>query len=79
VILGQKLTLNHPCLVNEEEKTRILVTTHKRRGEREHVLHVNSITFNFVFVKEPSFPTKTFTYSHEIKCKYIQFSLSFFP
>jgi len=35
VILGQKLTLNHPSLVDEGEKTKILVTAHKREKERE--------------------------------------------
>jgi len=30
VILGQKLTLNHPSLVDEGEKTRVLMTAHKR-------------------------------------------------
>jgi len=30
VILGQKLTLNHPSLVNEEEEVRVFVTAHKR-------------------------------------------------
>jgi len=32
VILGQKLTLNHPSLVDEGEETRVLVTAHKREG-----------------------------------------------
>jgi len=35
VILGQKLTLNHPSLVDEGEKTRVLVTAHKRERGRE--------------------------------------------
>jgi len=30
VILGQKLTINHPSLVNEGEETRILVTVSER-------------------------------------------------
>jgi len=30
VILGQKLTLNHPSLMDEKEETRILVTAYKR-------------------------------------------------
>jgi len=34
VILGQKLTLNHPSLVDEGEETRGLVTAHKREGEK---------------------------------------------
>jgi len=38
MILGQKLTLNHPSLVDEGEKTRVLVTAHKRKGEREKKL-----------------------------------------
>jgi len=34
VILGQKLTLNHPCLVDEGEKTRVLVMAHnKEKGK----------------------------------------------
>jgi len=28
VILGQKLTLNHPSLMHEEEETKVLVTAH---------------------------------------------------
>jgi len=37
VILGQKLTLNHPSLVVDEgEETRVFVTAHKReRKKRE--------------------------------------------
>jgi len=35
VILGQNLTLNHPCLVDEGEETRVLMTAHKGEGERE--------------------------------------------
>ena len=36
VILGQKLTLNHPSLVDEGEETRVFVTAHKReKGKRE--------------------------------------------
>jgi len=35
VIWGQKLTLNHPTLVDEEEEIRVQPTAHKReRGER---------------------------------------------
>jgi len=30
VILGKKLTLNHPSLIDEGEETRVLVTAHKR-------------------------------------------------
>jgi len=30
VILSQKLTLNHPSLVNEEEEVKVLVTAQKR-------------------------------------------------
>jgi len=33
VILGQKLTINHPSLVNEGEKTTVLVTAHKKEKE----------------------------------------------
>jgi len=33
MILGQKLNLNHPSLMNEGEETRILMTTHKREGK----------------------------------------------
>jgi len=37
VILGQKLTLNHPSLVDEGDKTRVFVTAHKKRkkGKRK--------------------------------------------
>jgi len=35
VILGQKLTLNHPSLVDEGEKTRVLVMAHKTERGRE--------------------------------------------
>jgi len=35
VILSQKLTLNHPSLVDEGEKTRILMTDDKRERGRE--------------------------------------------
>jgi len=38
VICGQKLTLNHPSMVNEEEKIRILADgTQKRDGERSGI------------------------------------------
>jgi len=30
VILGQKLIINHPYLVDEGEETRVFVTAHKR-------------------------------------------------
>ena len=34
--MGQKLTLNHPSLVDEGEETRVFVTAHKReRKKRE--------------------------------------------
>jgi len=33
MILGQKLTLNHPSLMDEREETKVLVTAHKREGE----------------------------------------------
>jgi len=33
MILGQKLTLNHPSLMDEGKETRVLVTAHKREGE----------------------------------------------
>ena len=33
VILGQKLTLYHPSLMDEGQETRVLVTAHKREGE----------------------------------------------
>jgi len=36
LILGKKLTLNHPSLMDEGEETTVLVTAHKREeGERE--------------------------------------------
>jgi len=35
MILGQKLTLNHASLVDEEEKTRVFVTAHKKRRKRK--------------------------------------------
>jgi len=34
VILGQKMTINHPSLVDEGEETRVLVTAHKREREK---------------------------------------------
>ena len=36
VILGQKLTLNHPSLMDEGEETRTFVTTHKREREKRY-------------------------------------------
>jgi len=38
VVLGQKLTLNCPSLVDEGEEIRVLVTTHKRESEKSRVL-----------------------------------------
>jgi len=35
VILGQKLIINHPSLVDEGEETRVLVTAHKKEEGRE--------------------------------------------
>jgi hypothetical protein len=37
VILGQKLTLNHPFLVDEGEETRVFVTAHKREEKEREV------------------------------------------
>jgi len=37
VILGQKLTLNHPSLVDEGEEIRVLVMAHKRERGRERI------------------------------------------
>jgi len=34
VILGQKMTLNHPSLMDEGEKTRVLMTAHKKEREK---------------------------------------------
>jgi len=34
VIFGQKLTLNHPSLMDEEKETSVFVTAHKREGEK---------------------------------------------
>ena len=34
VIWGQKLTLNHPSLVDEGEEIRVLTDSQKREGER---------------------------------------------
>ena len=34
VILGEKLTLNHPSLVDEGEETKVLVMAHKREKEK---------------------------------------------
>ena len=34
MILGQKLTLNHASLIDEGEKTRVLVTDHRREMGR---------------------------------------------
>jgi len=33
MILGQKLTLNHPSLVDEGEETRVLVTAYRRESD----------------------------------------------
>jgi len=45
VILGQKLTLNHPSSVNEGEEIKVLVTAHERKkGKREIITIVNIIT-----------------------------------
>lgn len=33
MILGQKLNLNHPSLVDEGDETRVLVTAHERKSE----------------------------------------------
>jgi len=33
VILGQKLTLNHPSLMDEGEETRVMTTTYKKERE----------------------------------------------
>ena len=38
VILGQKLTLNHPSLVDEGEETRVFVTAHKRERKKKDLL-----------------------------------------
>jgi len=35
VILGQKLTLNHPFLVDEGKETRVLVMAGKREREKK--------------------------------------------
>jgi len=40
VILGQKLILNHPSLMDEGEETRVLVTAHKREREKRENLVV---------------------------------------
>jgi len=37
VILGKKLTLKHPSLMDEEEKIRILMTSHKREWKEREV------------------------------------------
>ena len=34
MILGQKLTINHPSLIDEEDKTRVLLTAPKERKRR---------------------------------------------
>jgi len=46
VILGQKVTLNHPSLMNEGEETRVLVTTHKRERETREK---NEFLIQFMF------------------------------
>ena len=45
VILGQKLIINHPSLVDEGEKTKILATTHKRDLKS----YLFNATFIFIF------------------------------
>ena len=49
VILGQKLTLNHPSLVDEGEETRVLVTAHKREGGRERSIRVTRFDFSIMY------------------------------
>jgi len=39
VILGQKLTLNHPYLVDEGEETGNFVTAHKRERKKKESTH----------------------------------------
>jgi len=49
--LGQKLTLNHPSLVDEGEETRVLVTAQKREREKRilnEIDYINSIN-HFIF------------------------------
>jgi len=40
MIWGNKLTLNHPSLVDEGEESRVLVTAHKREREKRENLVV---------------------------------------
>jgi len=47
VILGQKLTLNHPSLVDEGEETRVLMTAHKREMKKFKSL-IFSFDINFL-------------------------------
>ena len=47
VILGQKLTLNHPSLVDEGEETKVLATTHKRKGEDQTFVVIIFTLFSF--------------------------------
>jgi len=34
VILGQKLSINHPFVVDEEAETKVLMTAHKRERKK---------------------------------------------
>jgi len=43
MILGQKLTLNHPSLVDKGEETRVLVTAHKREREKRERREKNQL------------------------------------
>jgi len=60
VILDQKLTLNHPSLVNEGEETKVLVTAHKREREKKlnsnisYSLHPNNFNIFIDKTREPS-------------------------
>jgi len=47
VILGQKLTLNHPSLVDEGEETRVLVTAHNKEKGKSPIYLILNIVFGF--------------------------------
>jgi len=49
VILGQKMTINHPSLVDEGEKPKVLVTVHKReRREKNQFI----LKYEFASIKQ---------------------------
>jgi len=48
VILGQKLILNHPFLVDEGEETRVLVTASMREKGKREKYKSKPVKINFI-------------------------------